>query len=217
MDQKNTAELLAHYTSGYPYLAEDCPSPAIFDVVDPDHAAKVFAAKTEKREAYIASYVALHNCDRFVAAITYDASVSPLTTNRKQLEELNIMVPSPSMIEKRNDDWCTVRLWNIIYGLARLGIFLTNTDTYTDRELLLRLVNRVLQDKIHDLPPNPDMSEFIDLNCDGTPITTRLLPMPDRNKNFSGGGSGELLKIQECNVDAFVAQLNGLFPPADNN
>jgi hypothetical protein len=55
-------------------------------------------------------------------------------------------------------------LWCVIYGLARLGIFLTGTDRLDDRALLAKLSTRILDDEVGDIPPSADMSEFIDVD-----------------------------------------------------
>jgi hypothetical protein len=177
------------YSHGHPFNHEGCPDPKVFDIVDPNLAASVFACKTAAREQWIASYLEANPIEpRFVAAMKHDMEQAKMTTNRDQLEELNIMVPTPSMISKRSDEWCHTKLWNIIYGLARLGIFLQDTDHLTDRDFLTHLGSHVLADKISDLPPNPDMSEFIAANptgipplmIDGVPFV-RHLPTPDRS------------------------------------
>ena len=100
--------------------------------------------------------------ERFVAAIRYDSELAPRTTNRRQLLELGIEVPAGDALPTDPDEVRRV-LWTIIYGLARLGIFLTGTDSYSDPELLERLCARVLVDEVSDIPPSGDLSEFIDL------------------------------------------------------
>lgn len=100
--------------------------------------------------------------ERFVAAIRYDSELAPRTTNRRQLLELGIEVPAGDALPTDPDQVRRV-LWTIIYGLARLGIFLTGTNSYGDRELLERLCSRVLVDEVSDIPPSGDLSEFIDL------------------------------------------------------
>jgi hypothetical protein len=159
------SEIVSRYTAGAPFLHEGCPDPTTFDVVDPTHAASVFNNKTASREQWIASYLEANpNEPRFMAAMKHDMEQAKMTTNRDQLLELCILVPIPSEISRRSDKWCHNRLWNIIYGLARMGIFLTHSEHLDDRTLLNHLVTRVLLDEIPDLPPNPDMSEFLDLN-----------------------------------------------------
>lgn len=100
--------------------------------------------------------------ERFVAAIRYDSELAPRTTNRRQLLELGIEVPAADALPTDPDEIRHV-LWTIIFGLARLGIFLTGTDSYSDSDLLERLCTRVLIDEVSDIPPSADMSEFVDL------------------------------------------------------
>lgn len=185
------------YKFGAPFVSTDCPDPAIYDVVNPEMAAEIFAAKTARREEWIANYLEANpGHERLMAAIQYDSEHTPLATNKDQLESMNIMVPSSAMIGKRTDEWCTAKLWNIIYGLARLGIFLTDTNNMTDRQLLVNLCDVVLLEEIPDIPPTQDMSEFICMNPhgidpimidstddQGNPVKVKFnrpLPRPDR-------------------------------------
>ena len=185
------------YKFGAPFLHEGCPDPTTYDAVNPELAAEIFAAKIEKREQFIANHLKANpGHERFMAAIEYDTAHTPMATNKDQLEAMNIMVPSSAMINKRADEWCSTKLWNIIYGLARLGIFLTDTNNMTDRQLLVNLCDIVLLEEIPDIPPSADMSEFICMNPknlpdlmvdstdnEGNPVKVpfnRPLPRPNR-------------------------------------
>lgn len=127
----------------------------------------LFARKSAQREAGIQAILDEARAEgrvmeRFMAAIAYDTEQAPRTTNRAQLLELGIEVPPVEAIPA--DDQAVHRLlWTIIYGLARLGIFLTGTDGLDDRALLTKLCGTVLGDQVADIPPSADMSEFIDL------------------------------------------------------
>ena len=135
--------------------------------------AVLFARKTERREQAIQRIMEAAQSkgtpiERFVAAIQYDGELAPKTTNRRQLLELGIEVPTADAMPK-SDAEVRHALWTIVYGLARLGIFLTGTDRLDDRALLLKLCTRILEDPVADIPPSADMSEFID--CEGTQLT----------------------------------------------
>ncbi|MFM2164047.1 MAG: hypothetical protein RL325_484 [Planctomycetota bacterium] len=144
------------------------PHPAAHPAGKPDGEIRaLFAAKARHREEGIRRVVEDARSrgqviERFVAAIRYDTELAPHTTNRRQLLELGIEVPAADSLPAEAAAVHRV-LWTIIYGLARLGIFLTGTDGLDDRELLERLCTRILVDEVSDVPPSADMSEFIDL------------------------------------------------------
>ena len=102
--------------------------------------------------------------ERFAAAIAHDMELDLSTTNRQQLMEIGIELPpigeAPSSSEELHQ-----LLWRVIYGLARLGIFLVDTEHLDDRALVTLLLDRILNDSVPDIPPNDDMTEFIGL-CD---------------------------------------------------
>lgn len=128
---------------------------------------ELFARKSRRREQGIREVIEQAKArgsvvERFVAAIQYDSELAPKTTNRRQLLELGIDVPAGDGVPTDATE-VSRTLWTIIYGLARLGIFLTGTDTYDDRALLEKLCTRVLVDEVSDIPPSGDLSEFIDL------------------------------------------------------
>ena len=132
-----------------------------------DEVRELFARKSRRREQGILELMEQAKArgsavERFVAAIQYDSELAPKTTNRRQLLELGIEVPAGDAVPTDPVE-ATRALWTIIYGLARLGIFLTGTDTYDDRALLEKLCTQVLLDEIADIPPSADLSEFIDL------------------------------------------------------
>ena len=128
--------------------------------------ARVLSRKVEERERRIESLrheIAKGGvpADRIIAAIVYDTERAPRTTNRRQLVEIGI--DAPASADGLTAAEVRLRLWTVIYGLARLGIFLLGTDHLDDRALLSRLCERILDDEVSDVPPTPDMSEFIDL------------------------------------------------------
>lgn len=132
-----------------------------------DEIRELLARKSRRREQGILEVMEQAKArgsvvERFVAAIQYDSELAPKTTNRRQLLELGIEVPAGDAVPTDPAEAAGM-LWTIIYGLARLGIFLTGTDSYDDRGLLEKLCTHVLLDEISDIPPSADLSEFIDL------------------------------------------------------
>jgi hypothetical protein len=177
-------ETIVRYSLGCPFTTQpEAPTPTL---LDDERLTSVFGRKTEIREAWIAKTMADRNCERFEAVIEYDMNHASQTTNGRQLEEIGINIPSSDWINDSTDQEIHLVLWEIIYGLARLGIFLTGTDGHDDRDLLLHLCTKVLQDKVSDIPPTPDMIEFIDIMSIRV-VTSRdhLLPTPDRSALFS--------------------------------
>jgi len=151
-------------------VARDAPDPALHPAGRSDAEIRMLlASKASRRDEGIRRVLEEakskgREIERFVAAITYDTELAPRTTNRRQLLELGIVVPSADALPQEDAEVKRV-LWTIVYGLARLGIFLTGTDAMDDRALLERLCGRVLLDEVSDIPPSADMSEFIDLSA----------------------------------------------------
>lgn len=149
-------------------VSRDSPPPEDFPAGRSDDEIRaLFRRKSQLREEAIRrileeSRASNQPLERFAAAIQYDSELAPRTTNRRQLLEIGIEVPAPDEIPS---DGAAVHrlLWTIIYGLARLGIFVTGTGSYDDRSLLAKLCSSVLLDEVSDVPPSADMSEFIDV------------------------------------------------------
>ena len=133
----------------------------------PDEIGMIFEKKRSERRAAIEALVAKAKeegrpSERIVAAIVYDSEHAPWTTNRKQLSEIGIEVPPP---EALSDEDISVALRQLIDGLALLGIYLTGTDHLGDRDLYTQLATKVIEEQVRDVPPNQDMSEFIDMSA----------------------------------------------------
>lgn len=99
--------------------------------------------------------------EAIVAAIIHDSEQAPKSTNRKQLLELGVELPKN--VESLTNEEVHRFLWQTINGLALLGIYLVGTDHLSDRDMLSLLLTRIIEEEIRDVPPNQDMSEFIDL------------------------------------------------------
>jgi hypothetical protein len=139
---------------------------------------KVVEAKTKARE----NFIVLSGQPRMMAAMEYDSEHAPFSNNATQLEEIGISIPSIEEIKDMSDDTASACLTIVICNLASLGIFFVGTDHMTDRAMLSLLCEKILVEKIRDIPPSPDMTEFLDLsNCeaDREPVS-RTLPHPYR-------------------------------------
>lgn len=192
-----------------------------------DEIAALFARKRRERAAGIERVMEEARAqgrpvEAFVAAIKFDSEFAPRTTNRRQLLELGIDVPAGDALPAADTE-VRRQLWTIVFGLARLGIFLTGTDPLDDREMLGRLCARVLLDEVTDIPPSAEMSEFIDLSpplakavaaaCAGTATDARdpdglsgpfeFDPESDENE-LACNPPGEAGRTIRCDRDRFL-------------
>jgi len=95
---------------------------------------------------------------------------TPTTTNFAQLTAAGVDLPSPKEL---SDEEVSEKLNTIIEELAKLRVFLTNTNHLSDRELYQRLWERTLQEEI--IPdPSPNASWTIDLVSSGSPEDNEL-------------------------------------------
>jgi hypothetical protein len=157
------------FANGAPnVISRDSPRPEDFAGKRTDAEVRaLFARKAAVREQGIQRILDAEKdkgrvIDRYVAAIKYDSDLAPRTTNRRQLLELGIDAPAANAIPK-SDIEVHRALWSVIYGLARLGIYLTATGGLSDRALLIKLCSAILDEEVRDIPPSADMSEFIDV------------------------------------------------------
>lgn len=104
--------------------------------------------------------------DRMYWTLVWDLEMAPMTTNLEQLAEVGFVpVPPDDVCEGEMKDV----LDDLISELARLGVYLTHTDHLIDRDLYDILVTRVLREPVRDLPPSPDVVEWIDLAVGALP------------------------------------------------
>jgi len=174
-----------NYRFGHPFRITN-GGPAIpFDLRNPQ-IEQVFASKTEIRKRGISKFIADNpETPGFIAAMEYDMNSAPRTTNLAQLREIGLTLPAPCDIDTLSEVDVEHALWKIIYGMAILGCFFVGTNHLTNREMLRHLLSGVLVDEVSDVPPTPDMTEFINLDpvSSGPAVTNRddYLPRPERN------------------------------------
>jgi len=120
----------------------------------------LFDRKRAARKAGIAALIADGiESDPVLAMMHWDTECAPLTTNLEQLREIGFIPPAPATL---NDDELPPVLEALVAELAVLGLYLSSTNHLGDRQLYSILVDTALRDRVRDIPPTHDMSEFID-------------------------------------------------------
>jgi len=92
--------------------------------------------------------------------MVHDFQQARVTTNLAQLAEIGI---EPPPAEGLDAEELAAAIDLVARGLAVLGIHLLHTDHLNDAELYRRLLEEILVEPVRDVPPNPEMTEFIDL------------------------------------------------------
>ena len=80
-------------------------------------------------------------------ALVYDFEQAPWTTNREQLEELGIETPVAATL---SDEELKERLDDVIQGLSLLGVYLLNSNHFSDVGLYEHLRTSVLEEAVRD-------------------------------------------------------------------
>ena len=81
------------------------------------------------------------------------------------LPKSGISLPAP---EELGDEDIGRKLWDVIHGLAQLGVFLHNTDHLSDRELYIELWGDELREEAVLMPEDSSFSHHIDLVGSGS-------------------------------------------------
>jgi hypothetical protein len=89
-----------------------------------------------------------------------DFENAPSTTEFQRLTEAGLELPPPEAMEDRK---LTAKLWELIGALARIRVFLSQTDHLSERELYAHLYHHVLREEVPLLPDDHDSAWHVDL------------------------------------------------------
>jgi hypothetical protein len=90
--------------------------------------------------------------------VEYEAA--PSTSDFQQLTEAGLELPEPETME---DEQLTSKLWELIRALARMRVFIMQTNHLSDRELYCLLWRDVLRHETPMLPNDPSSAWHVDL------------------------------------------------------
>jgi len=96
---------------------------------------------------------------------------APLTNYFQQLTEGGMELPEP---EAADDEQLASKLSEVICGLARIGVFISQTDHLSDRELYTLLWRDVLREETPMLGDYPGSACLVDLLGTGSEMDTYL-------------------------------------------
>ena len=96
---------------------------------------------------------------------------APLTTHFQQLIEAGVELPDPGLLDDRQ---MPIKLLEVIDALARLRVFITQTNHLSDRELYAELWEQVLRVETPDVPMDIYSAWHVDLLGGGGEPETRL-------------------------------------------
>ena len=125
-----------------------------------------------KMVSWVSDAVSLEQQEQFWRRVVeFEVAARQTTTNFQQLAVAGVELPAPDSVD---DEKLTGVLWAVVYGLALLNVFLTNTDHLSDRDLYSALWHRVLRDEVPVLPDVSGSASHVDMVGTGSEEDTRL-------------------------------------------
>jgi hypothetical protein len=103
--------------------------------------------------------------DRIYWTMVYDFEMAPLTTNRAQLSFCGIHMPPATEV---SEDQMTDILKKVAEGLADFSIYILHAECF-DTPSLYEKIFKVLDEEVREVPPDPGVREYIDLNYNRPP------------------------------------------------
>ena len=104
--------------------------------------------------------------DRIFWSIVHDLEVAPMTTNRRQLDEIGFEIPDLESVLELDPRVLKAMLWELIHALALVRVYLRGTDHLDDRALIGLLYERVIDEPVPDLPHAVGVRDWIDCSDD---------------------------------------------------
>lgn len=152
-----------------------------------------------------------HHAERAFWAMIYDFERAPRTTNRAQLAALGVELPASGELA---DDEIAAHLWTVIESLARLGVYLMNTDHLTDRQLYERLEGEVIDEDVPDIVGNDGTQEWVDLSTlEEQEIFDELYGGSPERRAMAPGNRDARLPRPPGHIDTLMAPPMEVEPP----
>jgi hypothetical protein len=114
--------------------------------------ADLFARLTTEREEAIERLLAADDVERWMAAMRYDMTEAPMSSNREMLHMIGVStdISGPDDVKRITD------------GLAVWGIIVEGEYQYSDK--LAKVIGIALDERVRMVPPNKDGREYIEWN-----------------------------------------------------